>query len=145
MTNNQVEIQDKRIKIAKKRYRVLAFLIDFFIFWLIGMIIGILYGTPNNEGGFTFNGFPAITMIALGYFLWPISEGIWGQTIGKRFLNLKVLNDNFESIGFGQAFGRFFLGFADYMFFIGLIIASNNKLNKRIGDLVANTLVVKIK
>lgn len=71
-------------------------------------------------------GLAAFGMFLCGFFLWPISEGIWGQTIGKIFLDLKVLNDNYKPIGMGQAFGRFFLGFIDYIFLNGLIIAANN-------------------
>ena len=42
---NQTETQNSGIEIAKKRYRIGAFLIDFFIYWLIGMMIGIFFGT----------------------------------------------------------------------------------------------------
>jgi len=145
MIENHIETQNSEIKIAKKRYRIGAFLIDFFIYWLIGMVIGIFFGTPNNEGGFSYEGLPAFGMFLIGFFLWPISEGIWGQTIGKRFLDLKVVTDNYKPIGIGQAFGRFFLGIIDSMFLIGLIIAANNKRNKRIGDLAVNTIVIRTK
>ncbi len=37
------------------------------------------------------------------------------------------------------------LAFIDYIFLIGLIIASTDKNNRRIGDMVAKTLVVKEK
>jgi len=143
MIENHIETQNSEIEVAKKRYRIGAFLIDFFIYWLIGMVIGIFFGTPNNEGGFSYEGLPAFGMFLIGFFLWPISEGIWGQTIGKRFLDLKVVTDNYKPIGIGQAFGRFFLGIIDSMFLIGLIIAANNKRNKRIGDLAANTIVIR--
>ena len=134
------------MEIAKKRIRIGAFLIDIFIFWSIAMIVGIFYGTPHEEGiGYSLNGLPALVMFLVGFFLWPISEGIWGRTIGKRLLNLKVVTDDFEPIGMGQEFGRFILGFLDYIFLIGLIIATTNKQNKRIGDIAANTIVVNTK
>ena len=142
----KTETQNNGIEIAKKRFRILAFFIDFHIYGIIGFIIGFFFGTPlEDEIGFSLNGLPGIGMMFIGLFLWPISEGIWGQTIGKRILNLKVLNDNYKQIGMGQAFGRFFLGFIDYIFLIGIIIAANNKQNKRIGDLAANTIVVRTK
>ena len=73
------------MEIAKKRIRIGAFLIDIFIFWSIAMIVGIFYGTPHEEGiGYSLNGLPALVMFLVGFFLWPISEGIWGRTIGKR-------------------------------------------------------------
>ena len=134
------------VGIAKKRTRILAFLIDFFVFWLVGMILGIFFGTPHeDELGFSLNGLPALAMFLFGFLLWPISEGVFGQTIGKGFMNLKVVSNNYEPIGVGQAITRFFLGFVDYIFLLGLIIASTNKQNKRIGDMVANTIVVVVK
>ena len=142
----QTETKNNKFEIAKKRYRIGAFLIDFLIIWLIGMVIGIFFGTPHEDGiGYSFNGFPAFAWMCSGLFLWPISEGVWGQTIGKRILDLKVVTNEFEPIGIGQAFGRFFLGFIDYIFLIGLIIAATNKQNKRIGDMAANTIVVRTK
>ena len=133
-------------EIAKIRYRILAFLIDFFIFWLIGMVIGIFYGTPHEDGlGFNLNGLPAFVMFMFGFVLWPISEAFFGRTIGKGFLNLKVVSDNCESIGFGKAIIRFLLGFIDYIFLIGIIVAARSKEKKRIGDIVAKTIVIKSK
>ena len=60
-------------------------------------------------------------------------------------MNIIVVSDNYQPVGMGQAFGRFFMGFFDYMFLIGLIVAASNKQNKRLGDLVANTIVVNTK
>ena len=143
MTNITNGNQNNEIEISKKRYRIGAFLIDFLVIWLIGMVIGIFFGTPHEDGiGYNFNGFPAFAWMCFGLFLWPISEGIWEQTIGKRILDLKVVTNEFKPIGIGQAFGRFFLGFIDYIFLICLIIATTNKQNKRIGDMAANTIVV---
>ncbi|WP_055436616.1 RDD family protein [Lacinutrix algicola] len=142
----QTEIENNEFEIAKKRYRIGAFLIDFFIFWLIAMVLGFFFGEPlENEVGFHMTGLPAFGMMLFGILLWPMSEGIWGQTIGKRILDIKVVTNEFKPIGIGQAFGRFFLGFIDYIFVIGLIIASTNKQNKRIGDMVANTIVIRTK
>ena len=140
-----IETQNNGMKIAKNRYRIGAFFIDSIIFSIISMIVGVFFGTPlENEIGYNLDGLPGLGMMAFVFFLWPISEGIWGQTIGKRLLELKVVNDNYEKIGIGQAFGRFFLGIIDYMLFVGLIIATINKRNKRLGDLGANTIVVRL-
>ncbi len=146
MTEIQIESQNSQIEIAKIRYRIGAFLIDFFIFWLIGLVLGIFFGESlDNELGFHMTGLPALGMFLCGFFLWPISEGIWGQTIGKRFLYLKVVTDDYRPIRFGQAFGRFFIGIFDYIFLIGIFIAAADKKNKRVGDWVANTIVIRTK
>jgi len=90
----EFENQNK-VDLAKIRYRVLAFFIDFFVFWLIAMVVGIFFGEPlESEIGFNLNGLPAVFMFFVGFCLWPLSEGFYGKTIGKGFLNLKVVSDN---------------------------------------------------
>lgn len=74
---NQIETQNSGFEIAKKRYRILAFIIDFYIFGIIGFILGFFFGTPlEDEVGYNLNGLPAFGMFLIGFFLWPISEGI---------------------------------------------------------------------
>lgn len=147
MTQSIIEKWDEehnQVEIAKKRYRILAFIIDFFIFWLIGMILGFFFGEPlsNGEVGYNLSGLPALFQFLIGFYLWPISEGLSGQTLGKKILNLKVVTTEYKPIGIGQAFGRFFLGFIDWIFLIGIIVASVNHKKQRIGDLAAGTLVI---
>lgn len=143
---NQIKTENNEIQIAEKRYRILAFIIDFCIYEIIVFILGLLFGTPlKDEVGYNLNGLPALGAIIIGIFLWPISEVTWGQTIGKRILDLKVVSNDFTPIGIKQAFSRFFLGIIDFIFLIGIIIATNNKQNKRVGDLVANTIVIRFK
>ena len=90
------EKQAVEFEISKKRFRIIAFIIDFYIYGIIGFILGIFFGTPlEDEIGFNLNGLPAFAMMLIGLFLWPISEAIWGQTIGKRILKLKVLTEDF--------------------------------------------------
>ena len=132
-------------EIATKRARILAFFIDFFIIFMIGMIFGYFFGEPVDGIGFELHGGPALLMMLIGFFLWPISEGLWGQTLGKRVVKLKVLTDDYESIEIVAAIGRYFFGFLDCMFLSGLIVAATNDKNKRIGDLVAKTIVVQLK
>lgn len=136
--------ENKIPELAKNRYRVLAFIIDMIVFWLIGTVMAIFYGEVS-ESGASLNGLPALVLMLIGVFLWPISEGLFGQTLGKRFLDLKVVTNDYKSISMGQAFIRFFLGFIDYIFVMGLIIAIIDKNNQRIGDMAAKTVVIKHK
>lgn len=146
MEIDEVQTFQNHKTIAKIRYRILAFLMDFIIFGTIGWAIAYFTGDLSDDGyGYHLSGIPALLMFGIGFFLWPISEALSGQTIGKRFFDLKVVNDDFKSITFGQAFARFFLGFVDYAFLAGIIVAVFNKQNKRIGDLVAQTIVIKHK
>ncbi|WP_034062038.1 RDD family protein [Lacinutrix jangbogonensis] len=135
----------KGFEIARIRIRIFAFLINFLVFWLIGMSIGYFYGKPTESAGFHLEGLPALAMFACSFVIWPISEGLTGKSIGKWFFNIEILTDDSESISLGQSFARFFIGLLDYVFLVGLIIAYNDKQNKRLGDLVAKTVVVKCK
>jgi uncharacterized RDD family membrane protein YckC len=126
--------------------RLLAFLIDFFIYYWIGVVLGLFFDT-ENKSIFSYNleGLGALIIFCFFFFLWPISEGIWGQTIGKRIMDIKVVGKRNEPINLGQAFSRFFIGIFDCILLIGIVVASINKDNQRIGDAAAGTYVVKSK
>ncbi len=135
---------ENKFHIAKKRTRILAFMIDLLIYISIVILLGYLSDTSIERLGSMFNGPFALVIMFIGFLLWPMSEGLWGQTIGKRILNLKVLNDYYEPIEITASLGRFTIGLIDYIFLIGFIVSANNKNNKRIGDIVANTIVVQL-
>jgi uncharacterized RDD family membrane protein YckC len=135
-----------KVKKASIGRRLGAFFIDFFIYYMTGVILGLFFDT-QSDSIFSYNleGIGALISFCFMFFLWPISEGIWGQTIGKRVLDLKVVSKKNEPINLGQSFGRFFLGIIDFFFLIGIIVALANKDNQRIGDLATGTFVVKSK
>ena len=108
--------------------------------------MGLFFDT-QDDGVFSYNleGIGALISFGFLFFLWPISEGVWGQTIGKRFLDIRVVTKEHKPINLGQAFGRFFLGIIDFIFLIGIVVAVINKNNQRIGDAAAGTFVIKSK
>ena len=146
MENHFEEFENKQnFIIAKKRYRIIAFVFDFIVFWILGTALAYLFNqTPESGIGFDLTGIPAFIMLVFIFFLWPISEGIWGQTLGKRILDIKVVKTNGDPVELSNAIGRFFLGFIDCFFLIGIIVAAVNKKNQRIGDAAANTVVIKL-
>jgi uncharacterized RDD family membrane protein YckC len=87
-------------------------------------------------------------LIGIGYYvIWP---GLKGVTLGKLATGIKIVKDSdpTQPPGIGRAFARWFLLIADDFPYIipmltGFIVALNSKQNKRIGDMVAGTLVVK--
>jgi uncharacterized RDD family membrane protein YckC len=137
---------ENTFEIAQKRTRILAFLIDFVIYATIVVVLVYFFGgTLEDTLGFRLNILATLAILFIGFFLWPISEGLWGQTIGKRVFKLKVLSDEYKPIEMGAAVIRSLIGFIDYILFIGIIVATTNDKNKRIGDMVASTIVVQIK
>ncbi len=126
--------------------RIVASVIDFIIYYFVCVFLALVLDN-SSESIFSFHleGFSALVAFLFGFFLWPISEGIWGQTIGKRFMDIKVVSKDYTDVNMGQAFGRFVLGFIDCSFISGIIVALINKDNQRIGDMAAGTFVINSK
>jgi len=87
-----------------------------------------------------------IFLIIFGYFVF--FETMWsGQTPGKRLLKLRVIQEDGRPITFFTALTRNLIRGADIMPFpfysIGIISVFSSMRAKRLGDYVANTVVIK--
>lgn len=90
-------------------------------------------------------------LFILGYFLliwgyYALFEAFRnGQTPGKRVMKIRVIKDSGRQITFFEALARNLLRVVDYMpaaYLAGVISILCTKQNKRLGDLVAGTIVV---
>src|SRR6266849_5368333 len=138
--------------------RALALMLDTLIMVLVFLVVGVigafLVGGLSSYWSGASNWAAAIFIFLLfliqwGYF--AISEILMkGQTFGKRQLNLRVIKDSGAPITANDAVGRNLLRVVDSFPFIfpfafygvGILTAMFNKQNKRLGDLVAGTVVV---
>ncbi|UTW61272.1 RDD family protein [bacterium SCSIO 12741] len=148
MTDTEATLDDflenKSFKPAPILYRIAAFTVDFLIFYAIGWIMGYFFGTRGESDlDYHLDGIAGLVWMAIGLFLWPISEAIWGKTIGKRVLKIEVISADNQAISFLQAFGRCIVGLADQIFLVGLVVAIMNPRNQRLGDLAAKTIVIR--
>lgn len=93
----------------------------------------------------------AIALSLIGYFVVSIGYGVvmewaWrGQTIGKRFLRLRVMDAQGLRLQFHQILMRNLLRFADLLpacYMVGGIACLVTQRAQRLGDLAANTVVV---
>jgi uncharacterized RDD family membrane protein YckC len=85
-------------------------------------------------------------VIFFGYFIF--FETVWsGQTPGKRWLKLRVIQEDGRPINFFAALTRNLIRFADMFvppfYSVGIISVFASARAKRLGDFVANTVVVK--
>jgi uncharacterized RDD family membrane protein YckC len=85
-------------------------------------------------------------LIVFGYFV--IFETIWsGQTPGKRWMKLRVIQEDGRPITFFSALARNLIRVADMIpppfYSIGIISVFAGARAKRLGDFVANTVVIK--
>jgi uncharacterized RDD family membrane protein YckC len=127
--------------------RFLAWFIDLFCISALLMVLGqfllILQIVSANL---------AAAVYALGYFVISIGYGIacewlWrGQTIGKRLLRLRVADAEGLRLQFNQIVTRNLLRFVDSLpgfYFVGGVTCWLNSKCQRLGDIAANTIVIR--
>ncbi len=137
--------------------RTAAFIIDQCILTLLNIAVLIVVFVILAGGHNTFVFFAtevesitfAITIIALflinwGYFFaYEYFSG--GKTIGKKIIGIRVIQENGHSITLLSSFIRNFLRIIDMLpanYFLGMIMVYFHSKHKRLGDLVAGTIVV---
>ncbi len=138
-----------KIIIAKWTDRLLAWFIDFIIVSIISTsIIFASLGTINyefEEDIFWVKSTQYIPTSILFFVYWTILEYKTGQTIGKKILNLKVIDIHGNSPSLKKimvsSFGKSFLLPIDIV--LGWILT--NQKRQRIFNKLGDTLIVKIK
>jgi uncharacterized RDD family membrane protein YckC len=83
-------------------------------------------------------------LVNTGYFF--VFEAFWsGQTLGKKWMKLRVIRDNGQPVTFLSAAIRNLFRIVDMLpsgYFLGAMVSFFHPKDKRIGDLVAGTIVV---
>jgi uncharacterized RDD family membrane protein YckC len=126
--------------------RCMAWGIDFFV--IVAMAQAVNYLTLLlGVVSFDF----AMALSALTYFVISIGYGVatewaWrGQTVGKRFLRLRVVDVDGMRLQFHQVLMRNLLRFADLLpgcYLVGGVACLLSRRSQRLGDLAANTIVI---
>lgn len=131
--------------------RFLALAIDTLIQIAIAALIGLAAAVLVYGIGETLAGpWIAATFLLLffvtfyGYFVF--FEALWnGQTPGKRMIQLRVIKDNGQPIHAIESVGRNLLRIVDQLpsfYAVGIACVLLNNKSKRLGDMVAGTIVV---
>lgn len=83
-----------------------------------------------------------IFTIYVGYFIF--FETIWqGQTIGKKKADIRVIADDGKPTGLAKSSLRALARPIDDFFFLGVFFIALGKKEKRLGDLIAGTIVIQ--
>ena len=90
-------------------------------------------------------------LILLDFLLWLLYfsyfEGTTGQTFGKSMVGIKVVDETTQRpIDMGRAMIRNLLRIIDWLpffYILGFILVEVEEKKKRLGDMAANTIVVK--
>ncbi len=86
-------------------------------------------------------------LIMFGYFVF--FEAIWsGQTPGKKLAQIQVIRASGQPAGFTEALVRNIFRLVDFLpvyYLTGILVIFFSPANRRLGDVVAGTLVVRLK
>ena len=136
-----------RMPLAGPISRLLALIVDVLV---VNAALSLLAGGVKLVGEFSVDfGFG---LFALLTFLLPILytmvlESLWrGQTIGKRLLNLKVIDQDGLRLQVSQVVVRNLLRVVDSLpifYLVGGVSTLVTRRAQRLGDLAANTVVVR--
>jgi uncharacterized RDD family membrane protein YckC len=132
--------------------RFVAVLIDGVIFFVVAFVLALLAGGTSSSSaagthtvGFHLggSGLLLVAVLSLGYYV--LCETLFGGTLGKLALGLRVVDQEGDEIGLGAALIRNFLRIVDGLFFylVGAIAIWTSSDHQRLGDRAAHTYVVR--
>jgi uncharacterized RDD family membrane protein YckC len=128
--------------------RCLALAIDLAVVMALSSILSAILTLVGaiNPGFAQALGMLLSFVVWIGYSI--VCEWFWrGQTFGKRVLRLRVVDAEGLRLKFSQVVIRNLLRFVDmlpFFYFVGGIACLLNRRLQRLGDLAANTIVVRI-
>ncbi|MBL4950710.1 RDD family protein [Neobacillus sp. YIM B02564] len=160
MNSEQMEVKTPeyvslQFRLAGLGSRAAAFIIDQILLGIINvaiviLLIVVIQGMSSLPAFLENSTVPiAIAIIALfiinyGYFF--VCEYFsGGRTLGKKLVGIRVIQDNGHSITLLSSFIRNLLRLIDSLptgYFLGIIMVFFHSKHKRLGDLVAGTIVV---
>jgi len=135
--------------------RFLAIAVDTLIQFGVGLVALIVVGLLGVTGALSGIQQSSVWLVAglvflvflLMYGYFAIFEIIWnGQTPGKRIAGIRVVKDSGRPLTAAETIGRNLLRIVDQLpgfYAIGVLVALLNAKNKRIGDFIAGSIVVR--
>lgn len=136
-------------ELASMRDRILAWLLDAFVvvfgYVLLYQLALIFFGSLWDNGWSMFWS----VMLFLAYFLYNIFMEILnsGQTLGKMGMNIRVVRLDGKDPEWSDVVLRSILQLVDSLFcfgIIGILLIKTTPKCQRLGDMAANTTVIKI-
>jgi len=127
--------------------RFVAFLVDGILLLIVAYIIALLTG-QTTPGGFHLQDAPALLYFIINFGYGIVLEATQGATLGKMLMKLRVVRLNGEPISWSEAIIRNILRFVDAIpylipYLVGAILVWTSPKRQRLGDRVANTVVIR--
>lgn len=124
------------------RKRILAALVDFVGLWLV---LGLLTDVATRISA-TLGGLMASLGIVVSFAYFIYFEAEYGQTVGKMAMDVVVVTETGDPITYREAAIRTLLRIVDVLpafYIVGLVAMFVTDRKQRLGDLVADTVVVR--
>jgi uncharacterized RDD family membrane protein YckC len=126
-------------------FRLVALLIDIVMFLVLTGFYTRLFGVKLSNGSVEVKGFEAMFLLLIYWLMFfPIFEFIFGGTLGKIIMGLRVKMQNESKLTIEAAFKRHLLDIIDFPLLLFMIPTTkkNNGPPRRLGDRWAKTIVV---
>ncbi len=129
--------------------RIGAALIDLGVILLLVLLVGGIIGNDTAAGApdsARFGTLDRLVILCLAFVYYWATETVWGQTIGKRVLAIRVVRADGGKAGAGPVLVRTLLRIVDSLpifYIVGLVsIFATGARRQRVGDMAAKTRVV---
>jgi uncharacterized membrane protein SpoIIM required for sporulation/uncharacterized RDD family membrane protein YckC len=131
-------------EIAGLGSRTLAAAADWLIVIVLGLAATLSLGLWKDASSTWFAAVLVLVLFAIVWMYFTCFEGLrHGQTPGKRSLGIRVIRDTGHAVTFGDAAARNLLLPVDLFGMLGLFLIAIHPRAKRLGDMVAGTVVVR--
>lgn len=122
------------LKYAGFWWRFLALLLDALV---LGVVFRLLFGMGDPGAG----------CLVVAWLYFALSESSrWQGTLGKRACGLLVIDTDTNSITFARATGRHFAKYVSALTLgVGFAMAAFTERRQALHDIIAHTLVVRMK
>jgi uncharacterized RDD family membrane protein YckC len=139
-------------ELAPAAYRVVASFIDFIALLIYLLIMNMFV---EGRGVFDYDSKTglviSVLLIRLPWFLYsPVIEYFTnGRSLGKYIMGIRVVKSNGETAGLREYFTRWIFRVVDIWIgglgFLAILLAGTTEKRQRLGDIMANTVVIRTK
>ncbi|HEY9605902.1 MAG TPA: RDD family protein [Allocoleopsis sp.] len=127
--------------------RFLAVIIDSIILYILGAIVGFIFGIIYTSATESKEGLESLAFllgIIVGWLYFALQESSSKQaTLGKQAIGIIVTDLNGERVSFGKATARHFGKIISLILLIGYLIVAFTEKKQALHDIMAGCLVVK--
>ena len=125
--------------------RLAAALCDYMLFLNLSVFFTIMYGTRSYLGTIVLADRNALPLVVAWFCYFPLAEFLFGCTLGKLCLGLRVVHGDGSKVSMAGAIRRHSIDLIDFIFFLLICfvrVREGGELPRRLGDYWGHTWVV---